>query len=375
MRKIIFVMIYILIVSVVLAQTRNADKPMKGEWDFQIQKDWEIEKAGNDDFAEIRDIVSTGSGRIFVSDSKHVKIYVLNKEGTLISSFGKVGEGPGEFRTFQMDSQMHLLNNYLIVSESNRLHYFTLDGQFVKTVSLPNLMDPRAFVSEDTFISAPAVIMDPKVKKAEIKLYNIKKKSVKKISEYQPFDKAVQRQENKDQRMVVAIVLGGITPMMMVSYRKGKVYYGMSDQYKIDIVDLTGKKLGGFYLENRKQNPVSEQYKKDLFKRLSSRGNAPESMLKNIVDSLPENASYFDNLVVDKNGLIYVFVANPGENSRRSIDIFSPRGNYLYSSIIKVPENLSMRRIYLNDELLIIAIEDEEGTIKLAKYTVKLPAF
>jgi len=374
MRKILFIVILLLNVSLVLPQTRNVDIPQKGEWDFQMQKVWEIESAGKDDFAEIRDIISTGSGRIFVADSKHVKIYILNKEGKFISSFGKAGEGPGEFRTFRNDSQLHVLNNYLIVSESNRIHYFTLDGQFVRTVSLPNLMDPRAFVSENRFISAPSVILDSKAKKADIKLYNIKDKSEKKISTYQPFEKAVQRRETTERRMVIAIVLGGITPMMMVEYRNGKVYYGMSDQYKIDMVNLSGKKLGGFYIENRKQNLVSEQYKKDLLKRLSSRGNAPQSMLKNIVDSLPQKASFFDNIVVDKRGLIYVFVSNPGENTRRAIDIFSPRGKYLYSATIKIPDNLNMRRIYLRDELLIIAIEDEEGALKLAKYNILMPA-
>jgi hypothetical protein len=159
-----------------------------------------------------------------------------------------------------------------------------------------------------------------------------------------------------------------------VEYRDGKIYFGMSDQYKIDVVNLAGKPIGGFYLEGRKPNPVSEKYKNDLLKRLSSQGGAPESMLKNIVDGLPRDASYFENIVVDKNGLIYVFVANPGEDSKKSIDIFSPRGQYLYSSTISVPDGCSIRRVYLKDDLLIMAVEDDEGAISLNKYTIRIPS-
>jgi hypothetical protein len=374
MKKIFFVLLGLLIVFPGFAQTRNADNPLKGTWDFQLQKVWKIEGAGDDVFAEIRDIITSGSGRIFVADGKHVKIYILDKEGKFISSFGKSGEGPGEFRNFRMGSRLHLLNDCLMVNESNRIHYFTLDGEFVRTESLPNLMDARAFVSADEFISAPTVIENPNLKKAEVKLVNISDHSEKKIATYQPFEKAVQRQETSEGSTVIAIVLGGITPMMMVEYRDGKIYFGMSDQYKIDVVNLAGKPIGGFYLEGRKPNPVSEKYKNDLLKRLSSQGGAPESMLKNIVDGLPRDASYFENIVVDKNGLIYVFVANPGEDSKKSIDIFSPRGQYLYSSTISVPDGCSIRRVYLKDDLLIMAVEDDEGAISLNKYTIRIPS-
>jgi hypothetical protein len=236
-------------------------------------------------------------------------------------------------------------------------------------------MDPRAFVSENTFISALSAMIDPRIKKADIKLYNIKKKKEKKIATYRLFEKALQQQESSGRQMVVAIVLGGITPMMMVEHRNGKIYYGMSDQYKIEVVDLTGKKIGGFYLENREQNPVSDQYKKNLLNRMKSRGNAPEEMLQRIVDGLPEKASYFENIVVDKKGYVYVFVSNPGENTERTVDIFSPKGKYLYSGTIKVPEDLNMRRIYLRDKLLLLAVEDEEGVLKLVKYDIRIPSY
>jgi hypothetical protein len=78
--------------------------------------------------------------------------------------------------------------------------------------------------------------------------------------------------------------------------------------------------------------------------------------------------------VIDKNGLIYVFVSDPDKNSLQALDIFSPEGKYLYSSELKVREGLSIYNIHLKDDLLVIATEDEEGELRIAKYLIKLPA-
>jgi len=371
MKKIIFIVLLIILTIPLLTQTRNPDKPLRGKWNFQMTKIWEIETAGNDVIAEVQNIRSAKDGRIYIVDSKNYKIYIFSKEGKFISSFGKRGEGPGEIKNYHSGDQLFVLNNTLIFADRARIHYFSLDGTFTKSVIIPARLKPRSFVSQDIFISAPATVADPRNKKAKINLYNITNQSETIISEFQPFEKATDSQEGSGgRRITIGIVIGNVTPLMFVKYRNGKIYYGKSDAYKIYVVDLKGKEITSFYMDGRKQKKVSKAYKKELANGL---GDIPQDMLENILNGLPKNASFFQEIEIDKNGLIDVFVSDPDSKNLQAIDIFSPAGKYLYSSEIKVNEGNTIQNIYLKDDLLVIAADDEEGNLKVTKYSINLP--
>ena len=372
MKKIIFVIILIILISISLfSQTGNPDKPLKGKWDFRMTKIWEIEDAGTDVIGGVQNIRAAKDGRIYIVDSKNLKIYIFSKDGKFISSFGRKGEGPGEIRVFSMGDQLFVVNRSAIYVDRGRIHYFSLDGAYKKSIIIPSSLRPRCFVSEDVFVSAPPTVADPRQKKAKIKLYNLKEQAETVISEFYPFDKATDTQESAGGgRITVGIVIGNITPMIFVNYRDGKIYYGKSDSYKIDVVDLKGKELFGFYMEGRKQKKVSSAFKKELAAGL---GDIPQKMVENIINGLPEHASFFQQIEVDKNGLIYVLVSDPDGKSIQAVDIFSPEGKYLYASEIKVEEGHSIQNIYLRDSLLVLAIEDEEDNPLVAKYSINLP--
>jgi len=370
-RKIIFIIMLIFFAIFLFSQVKNPDRPLRGKWDFQVKNEWEIENAGNDVFGDIQNICSAKDGRIYILDSKNFKIYIFNKEGEFISSFGRKGEGPGEIRNFRSGEQLFVVDNTIIYADRGRIHYFSLDGTYKKTCIVPTQLKPRTFVSEDAFISAPAYVTDHSNKSAKIKLYNIKDQTENTITEYRPFEKAEDTKESGGQRVTIGIVISNVTPLMFVKYRSDNVFYGMSDSYKINIVDLKGKKRGGFSVENRKQKDVSKKFKEELTKEL---GDIPQDMAKNILNGLPDKASFFQNIVIDRKGLIYVFVSDPDKTSLQAIDIFSPEGKYLYSSEFKVKEGLSIYNIHLKDDLLVIAEEDEEGEFKVAKYLIKLPS-
>jgi hypothetical protein len=51
MRKILFVIILFLLVFFLYGEVKNPDKPLKGEWDFKLQKVWQ--KSVEDDDGEI----------------------------------------------------------------------------------------------------------------------------------------------------------------------------------------------------------------------------------------------------------------------------------------------------------------------------------
>ncbi|MCK4835149.1 MAG: 6-bladed beta-propeller [Candidatus Aminicenantes bacterium] len=351
-------------------QVVNPDKPEKGSWDLQMKKIWEIDSAGNDVFGDIQEINVTADGKVFVLDAKNFRIFIFNKDGNFISAFGRRGEGPGEIKNLQMGSQLFIVGNRIIVVDRGRIHYFTREGKFIKTALYPFQTKPQTFVSEDVFISAPATIDDPRNSEAKVKLYNLKDKTEKVIATFKPYKKATASEENRGNQFIIAIIIDEITPLMMVKYREGKIYYGMSSHYLINVVNLQGKPITRFGIEGRKQNPISSAYKKKLAQQFK---DAPQEMVKKIINGLPETASFFYEIFIDKNGLAYLFISSPDSKSRKKLDIFSPEGKYIYSSEIRVDTGLTIKYFTLKNKWIFIATEDEEGNQMVSKFSIKLP--
>ena len=58
---------------------------------------------------------------------------------------------------------------------------------------------------------------------------------------------------------------------------------------------------------------------------------------------MPDQSNYFNNIVVDETGLIYVYVTDITNKSGQEIDIFSSQGKYLYHANIELPKGLQNR--------------------------------
>lgn len=371
--KIIVMFLGLIVLSVSLfAQVENPDKPFKGNWDFQIKKIWEVESAGDDVLAEVQNIRTAKDGRVYVADSKNCLIYIFDKGGTYISAFGKKGEGPGEVMNYSGGEQLFVVDDTVIFVSRGKIQYFTLHGKYKKTVIIPPALRPRAFLSKDVLISAPTSLVAINSDSAKVVMYNVKDKSRKVITEFEPFKNATQQINSDEEQRRVGIVIPTVTPLMCVNSENGKVCYGMSNSYRIHFFNSNTNKSGFFGLKGRKQVPVSKEFKKRVaswFKDL------PPDIVKNTVNGLPGKATFFWDLKVEKNGLVYAFVSNPDDNSAQVVDIFSPTGKYLYSSTLKAGKDIAFVVFHFDGDVLYLSTEDEEGTVRLVKNSIKIPVF
>lgn len=370
MKLIVLVMMVFTFTASLFSQVKNPDTPLKGRWDFHMEKTWEVEEAENDLFGSVQNIGSADDGRVYILDSKNYKIYIFSPEGKFISSFGKRGEGPGEIKNFEMGEQLFVVNQHIIVADRSRISYFSLDGTFEKSIVYSTQLKPREFISDEVLISAPVNPVLLGGKTAKIKWYNVKDHREKIIAQYEPFKEAAATERSPGRTVTITAVFSGVTPIMMVKYRNNQVYYGMCNTYTINRVDLKGKKTFSFSIEGREAQKITPAIKKELAKGLS---DIPQDILERILDGLPKKASFYQDLSIDNRGFVYVFLANPTGAPIQDIDIFSPEGKYLYSSLLRAEEGNSIQVIYLLDNLLVIAVEDEEGTVKVAQYSVQLP--
>lgn len=364
-RMIVFFILFLFMLIHAGFGEKQADRPLKGQWDFRMEKVWELDSIDGNVFANIRAVEVTPAGNLLVMDESHFKVHIISPEGKLIASFGKKGEGPGETRLMR---QMLVTGESIIIPDRGRLSYFSHAGQFKEVKILPAQLEPQVFIDDNRMISAPRHV-PPGTETSEIVLYRLDTKERLSIARYEPFKKSGAEGESDRGRMRLVMIFGGITPLMTLHYDGGKLYYGMNDRYDISVVDLKGKSLGRFGITGRKPRPVSREYKNGMFRN----SQFPKEMVDQIIKNLPDEAVYFGRIETRKNGLIYVFVADPEAETRADIDIFSPSYQYLYSASVQVPDIDSFRFLRFHDSFLYMLIENEDGDLLVTKYRVVHP--
>ena len=346
------------------ADVKNADKPAKGQWDFKIQKVWSIDAAGDDFLGEINSIRVSGNGTVYFHDGKNKRYYIFDKNGTFVKAFGKKGEGPGEIKWIGQ-ARFFLVNGKIVIADMDKIHYFSKDGVFIRSVKNNYMRNrPTLFIDEDQFISAPLLMIDTRGKDPTIKRYNLKTGKEKIITPFSVFKGGVARSGGS----VIAMVDGALTPMMRIGYDGKRLYYGMNSSYAINVSDINGKKQFTFTLD-RDARTVSNAEKR---KRFSGDGGAPDDMVEKIIKSMPDTLTYFSRIESHK-GFIYVFPTVLDNNNRQEIDIFSAEGKYLYRAVLEVEAGSVQQSIFLNDDHLYMAVEDEEGEVTINKYKITLP--
>ena len=366
------ILILLFCVTLFGSEVKNQDKPLKGTWDFNLKKTWEVSSAGEEPLVRVRRFRVDDAGNIYLFEGKYLKFFVFNPDGKLLFSFGKKGEGPGELK-FPFD--FFIEGEYIIVPDMGRIHYFEKkDGKFVKTVVLETMMGlmPRLFIDKDRFITVPE---DPEAKdsKSTITIYDTntkKRETLTQIGAERPMELTGNR---GGARIRLRIIDPSTRPGVVTAFKNNKLYLGKSDNYMIKAVDLKGTEVLSFSMEGRERRKITEELKKSRVDnmRLNNQKLPPE-MAKQMMASIPDYATYFKQLMVDEKGNIYVFVSDPGSRNSQEIDIFAPKGEYLYHSVVSFPEGYSIQTgLLIKGGFLYAVLEDDEGEIQLAKYQVK----
>ncbi len=367
--KKVFLLIIKLIIFVSLLQSSsiyNSNTPAKGDWNLKAAKLWSVDEAGDLPVLNISDIVQAPDGRVYVLSYKYSRVSIFSAKGEFISSFGKKGEGPGEFR---FCFNMEIVDNNLILMDNSRLHYFDLDGKFIKTVTLQGRKFPKAFIDANSFLYS--------VKKKEdnsetLFLYNIEKESSKELNKFS--DPGEMKASTG--KMTIMMSIPGLSPELTCTAKDGKIFYGISNKYSISSMNLKGKKLMDFSIKDRDQVKVTQNYKESFFKgkKFSLNGGKPSAaLMKQLTASLPDYAAFFGGFYVTNSGHILVNTRDIYKKNRIKYDIFSPAGKYLYKTSFDLPEGLSLREYTLTDNNLCIFVEDEDGENSLIKYKIELP--
>jgi len=372
MKRYLFTSIMLIFGLLLYGNTKNRDKPAKGDWDLKMEKVWEIESAGEEVFGQPFSMIVSDEGMLYVFDPKNGTNYIFDNDGKFIKAFAKEGQGPGEIIRQELT---HLVGDKVIIPGMNGTHFFTKDGKYVKTIKQEEMQrDPRIFIDEDNIISAPLTAVLLPGGKAEITRRNIKTGKEALIKDFTLTQTGIAASGSQ----VVDIIVIGLSPLMTLGFHGNRLFWGMSDSYVINVSDLDGKKITSFSV-NRKKKRISDNFKKKYFRDF----NLPEDMLPQILKSYPNELTYFHRIEVH-NGLIYVYVPDLdldlGRAKIKQIDIFSPEGKYLYRARVDFGKNLThlfspLNNFIIKNDHIYAACEREDDTIVILKCKTSLPKF
>ena len=363
----ILIVLILFLLVIASPDVLNKDKPEHGEWDFKLQKVWEIGSAGDEVLGLPQGILVSDDGILYLSDEANRKDYIFGPAGNFVGSFAKRGEGPGEV---QRHGRFFFVVDKVIIPDAGRLHYFTKQGEYLTTVKKE--CEPHAFIDENRLIDAPLSPVFLPDGRGKITLCDLQSGKDTVISEFSAFEGGVARSGGT----VVDVIVPVFSPLMTIGYSENRLYWGMSDRYMIHVTDLDGKDITSFSVD-RKKTRVSTRDKRDFF----NKGNMPADMLKQIVDSLPDEVTCFHRIEVH-NKLIFVFVPEIDLDNKilrtKQIDIFSPEGKYLYKAHLnfgksRVHLSSPLQNIVITNDFLYAVLQDEENNVLVAKYKISLP--
>ena len=357
MKKFFLLLLFIVLIFGLNAKnTENPDNPVKGKWDFDPVELWGVEKAGDDILTRGR-ITIGDNGNTYFLDTKIQKVFVFDNSGKFINTFGRKGEGPGEFKyPFQIVS----LNKKIIIIEYDKLNVFSEEGKFLYTKKYGFDKFPRSFIDENTFVF--------KNKDEE------GNESLKKYDLITKKETMITKLDLGGKQTKGLNIIGGSYPIYSNSEN---VFYAKSKTCKIVKFDLQGKEIHSFSIKERQKKEVTREEKlrragKKRVKMLKNATVGGKSALDAYLKAMPGKDPFYNRIFISKQGLLYAFI--PGKKNGLKIDIFSQEGKYLYRANLKLPDDIKIiGSPFFSEKFLIAFTEDEEGELSLNKYKIKIP--
>jgi hypothetical protein len=179
-------------------------------------------------------IIDIHKDLLYIMDTEKVRVYSL-MDLKLINSFGKKGEGPGEYKIIvQIPLRLQAHQDLLLVESYDKLLYFTLDGKYLREMRKPFILG--MFTQIGTNLIARRVLQpqDGTPSISSVKIYNQNLEEVKELYR-QPFIQ---------QGVGLNLKIDLSQDFLLYSVYDNKIFVDESRKgFVIEVFDFTGKKL------------------------------------------------------------------------------------------------------------------------------------
>ena len=324
---------------------RNPEKPVYEGSLFATEEELSIGGEEGSDayaFSDISHLTADDQGRVYALDRKESHVKVFDAEGRYLRTIGRPGQGPGDLNE---PIFVYFLRNELLVTQYERLSFFSPDGDLLRTVPMVKETPTRARCNSRGNIIGTSSVYDPATPNTYafvLKLYDPELNPIKELARLQ-----------LERRLGPTVNPMRPTVYMTVD-EQDNVIFGYPERYEIQVFDSDGN-LTRKILKTYKPVAVTEEEK-----AASVEGAPPQ-----IKFEFPEHHPPFLRFIHDEMGRLYVQTYEKAAAKDVYLhDVFDRDGRY----IARVP----LKRIptlFRNGKLYSLE-ESEEGYPVIKRYRV-----
>jgi len=333
---------------------KNPATPIYGVCQLDLAEDLTLgnEKDKNAFFYKVRSVKADRDGNILVLDSGNFRVQVFDKTGHFIRTFGRQGQGPGEFQ-LPVAMELDAATDRIIIRDvaSQGLCVFEKEGRFLHTIRVSGCRD---FVPLESgaILAVVETSDDAKLTSQTSLSYLDQNGKVKAIIETAPMNLFMQHEGEG----TLAVSTGHEFSLFLSRIGGGACVYGYSKNYTLTIIDQTGKVVRRFEKEGPKPAFTAEELKS--FKRIP----------------VPEQKPFFYALLADSVGRIYIrrvsiediLGRGPVDLKPVEAEVFSKDGYYLFNTTL--PPNTGQ----ITDGMIYsYTVNEETGEERVKRFRIK----
>jgi len=297
----------------------------------------------------------TNSEKVVVTDTKNNTLHIFHLEGKELSTFGKTGQGPGEWTN--IDS-VQLLADEIVVSSASKVLFFNYMGKLIKEKKL--IKD----------------IYGIKKSKNGWFGYEIEENNhelTRVLYQYQDDFKKNNKIFEETLPSPLSSNIEVVEHCSRIEYSKCLFLANTRSGFLISEYADTGEKLKEFSNKNVQRVNVTSKFKEYMLNELKS---APEiaknwEMLKNKF-FFPKYFPAFNDFAVSENGLLLIRTYLE-KNGKNIYYLINNNAQTKYWREIELPENIKyfynpmFRHFCVGKDMVFYILEDSEGNFSLNK--------
>jgi hypothetical protein len=310
---------------------KNPPEPLYGEITLNLEKNLILGSESNENylFYRVWDVQTDSQGNIYVLDSGATRIQKYDKKGIYIQTIGRQGQGPGELNRpifLYLDKK-----DFLYVSEMRKIHIFNPEGKYHDSIKIPFFYMDMASDGEGRVVVTGRVLRE-NTHDLGVMFFDRDGKVETKLAQFP----GIPIHSNG------TTISHDYSPELRFSAMKNDGFvYGYNREYKLYVSDWTGKTIMQIEKNEPHQSVSRSEKNKILDEVYQNISRAGLGWTKNMVEDMaavPKNKPFFDRLLVDNIGRIYVRRRNSvlDEEQKWIFDIFGSDGIFLYTTILPI---------------------------------------
>jgi hypothetical protein len=299
-------------------------------------------------FSELRSVQVDNDGNIYVLDPKEKLIRVYDKNGKHLRTFGKKGQGPGEFQSI---NRMYMAEGEKLAfldTGNKRFSYYSLNGECLKEIPCPKWTLTRAQPDSQGYIYGEKLSIDEKGAKENLLKFDPQFNQISELA-----------------HLEVKMTMPSLNPMpanlFFIVTKEDNVIWAVSSTYELNVVNSRGEKIKKI-VKDYNSVKITDAEKEKIKARFG------DSLPIDIKLDWPENYPPIYYFVIDENGWIYVETYEKDKKGQIYFDVFDPEGRYV--TRFSQPEGETIFVVKKNKAYFLI-LESEEGLPLVKRYSME----